>query len=646
MQSSAFDALADDATAATGSGASAAGANPDGSIAHIRWRWLARVDYSLAYVVTWLAKIGAIVLGAVVLFEVAARYFLNLPLTWSEELARYVLVWVVLLGITMGVRSGTHYGMDFVVRKLNSRLRPVASAISDGATVFFFIVIAWQGFEAVRLNSGDHSAALGLPMMYVYGAFAVSGFVGVVHALTRICLVSTRPTVSIARAILVAAAGLVAVSSPVLAETYVLPVVIVAAVVLAICGTPIAVVIGDAALLAIGLTQLAPLEVSVEQMFGGINNFTLIAVPFFMLTGTVLSATGLADRIIDFALALVGRARGGLGFVDILASVLFADISGSSTSDTAAIGSTMIPGMVKNGYRAEFAVALQAATGSMGMLVPPSISTIVYATVASVSVTEMFIASLLPAALMAGSFALVVYWYARRANLPRSPRLGLAGTMRAFRRAILPLLTPVIILAGIFAGVMTPAEAGAVALAYTVVVGACTRTLSVRGASNAVEVGTRNSSMVFFVISTALLLSWLLTYEQVPQQVATIALGLGNHPVAVLLLIMLLLVILHTALEAVATILIITPILVPALVHMGVSPVHFGVLLMMNSSMGLILPPIGLCLYIASAIGKVPLERAAKAALPFAAVIALDIVLLILLPQISTILPSLFHHGS
>ncbi|HET7415631.1 MAG TPA: TRAP transporter large permease subunit [Arthrobacter sp.] len=575
------------------------------------------------------------------LAEVLARYVLDAPLTWTAELAGFVLVWVVMLGITLGVREGSHYGVQLLANRLPARPRVAAEAVRDAATIGFFLVMAWEGFQAMRVNGDISSSVLNIPLSWIYLAFVVSGVIGAVNAINRIAHHATRPARAIATALVIIAVMATLLVVFYVSETLILPVVLVTAVVLLVVGTPIAIVIGMSVMVGIQLTRLASLEIAVEQMFNAIDNFTLIAVPFFMLTGTILLETRLADRLIDFAMILVGRSRGGLAYVDIVASCLFADISGSSTSDTAAIGSTMIPGMAAAGYRREFATGLQAASGSMGMLVPPSTCTIIYATVAGVSVLDMFAASILPALLMACSFALVVFWYARRSGLPKGPRIGIRDAVHKLRRAILPLLTPVIILAGIFSGAITAAEAGAVAVAYSVLAAAGSRSLSRQNGSRALATGTRNFSIVFFVISTAMLLSYVLSYEQIPQSVARITLGLSSKAIIVLLMIMVVMVVIHTVLEAVATILIVTPIFVPPLMEMGVSPIHFGVLLMMNSSIGLILPPIGLCLYISSAIGKVPIERAAKAVIPFASVIACDLVILIVFPQISTVVPHL-----
>lgn len=607
------------------------------------WPPLSSVDRALSFLVESCAKIGSLALTIIVLAGVVARYLLHAPFTWADELAGLILVWVVLLGITIGVRDGSHYGVAVFSNRLPARLHTSAAAVRDGSTIWFFLLLAWLGFRAMQVNAGTRSAVLNIPLPWIYLAFVACGLVGTMHAVNRIARTSQAPTRALLIACLVAVAAGLLMTFIYVDQTLIIPVIVITAAILLLSGAPIAIVVGGSVAMGLGLSRLAPLEAAIEQMFNAINNITLIAVPFFMLTGTLMLETGLAKRIIDFAMILVGRARGGLGYVDIVASCLFADISGSSTADTAAIGSTMIPGMVDSGYKPQFATALQAASGSMGMLVPPSTCTIIYSTVAGVSVLDMFAASILPALLMAGSFGLVVFWHARRMGLPKGPRFEPRDAFTKLRRAVLPLLTPVIILSAIFTGAVTAEEAGAVAVAYSVVAAMMSRSFSFTAINKAASKGIRNFSVVFFVISTATLLSYVLSYQQIPQSIAKATIGLNTAPVIILLVIMVAMVLVHTVLETVATILIVTPIFVPPLAHLGVSPIHFGVLLMMNSSIGLILPPIGLCLYISSAIGRVPIERAARAVIPFALVIAVDLVILVLYPQISTVVPKLLH---
>ncbi|MFI5022387.1 MAG: TRAP transporter large permease subunit [Alphaproteobacteria bacterium] len=601
-----------------------------------------RFDSALARAVEGVLLLGITALTAVLLAQVISRYVVNLSLSWSEELARYLMVWLAFLGASLGIRSDSHYGIAVLLDRVGPRLRAWLLAVRNGSVILFFGFMIVEGVVSVQLSAGERSAALSLPMAYVYAVFAVAGAVTICHALARLLSTGSASWRAIAPALLVAAVMAAAFGLVSLPMGAALPVFLAAVVALLVAGTPIAVAIGVAVLAAVGWSGIVPLEIMIEQLFNAVNNFTLMAVPLFMLTGTFLAASGLADRLIEFAMVLVGRLRGGLAMVDVLASVLFADISGSSTSDTAAIGSTMIPGLVKNGYGDDFAVALQAASGSMGMLVPPSICTIVFATVAGVSVTAMFLSSLLPAVLMAGSFMLIAYVYARRRKLAPSAPLSRPEKAAALRGAILPLLTPIIILGGIFSGVFTPTEAGVVALVYTVGVGVLAGGLDRRKAREAARLGTRNFSMVFLVIGTATLLSWLLTFLQVPQFVASLLVQLSESRIVVLLVIMVLLALLHTAVETVASILIVTPILLPVLASMEINPAHFGVLLLMNSAMGLILPPLGLCLYISCAIGNVPLERGARSVLPFALAIAADLVILILFPSITLFVPRYF----
>jgi C4-dicarboxylate transporter, DctM subunit len=604
--------------------------------------FLLRCDEIIASFVDWTVIIGVVVLTVVLVAQVLSRYVVNVSLVWSEELARYLTVWLTFLGVGLGVRSGTHFGVTIFLERVPQPVRDYLGAVRDASMLFFFGFMIVQGCVSASFSAGEFSAALGIPMRYMYWVFPVAGTIGILHAVARSIRTKANWRYDLVAVVALAAASGILLRVVQMPAAAALPLFLITAVTLLLIGSPIAVAIGMGVIVAVGWTGISPLVIMTEQLFNATNNFTLMAVPFFMLTGTFLMTSGLADRLIDFCIVVVGRMRGGLAIVDVFASILFADISGSSTSDTAAIGSTMIPGLVKNGYRPAFAVALQAAAGSMGMLIPPSICTIVYATTAGVSVATMFLSSLLPAALMAGSFIAIAYWHARRNHLGGGPSLSSAQKIVAVRRSILPLLTPVIILFGILSGIFTPTEAGVVALVYTVLAGVATRGLNATKAREAVHSGVRNFSMVFLVIGTASMLSWVLTYLHIPHVVAAALAGFSDDKIVVLLVTMALMALMHTAVETVASILIVTPILLPVLIQMDISPVQFGVLLLMNSSLGLILPPLGMCLYISCAIGNVPLDKATRAIVPFAVAIALDLLVLIVYPQITLIVPKLF----
>jgi len=406
-------------------------------------------------------------------------------------------------------------------------------------------------------------------------------------------------------------------------------------------GVPVAVCIGLAARLALASTG-TPLLVIPQQLFANLNNFGLLAIPFFMLTGAIMDSGGVSRRIIDFSQALVGFIRGGIGHVTIIASMFFADLSGSATADTAAIGSVMIPGMVKKGYSAPFAVALQSAAGSLGLLSPVSMSMLVYAYTANVSVGTMFIAGIVPMLLVVISFMAVNYVVAVRRNytavVPFSGKV-LWGT---FKQAFWALLTPLIILGGILGGIFTPVEAGVVAAVYVTLVSRFVfKSLDLSHFKEILTKTAVNTTRVSFLLGLAFVLGRYMIEAQIPAKVADNFLLLTASAVVLLILINLFLIATHTVLETISSIVVVIPVFMPLVNQMGIDPIVFGVIVLINSAIGINLPPIGFCLFTAASIGGVSVEKATKAILPFILALMLDLALIIAFPQIPRFLPDL-----
>lgn len=406
-------------------------------------------------------------------------------------------------------------------------------------------------------------------------------------------------------------------------------------------GVPVAVCIGLAATLALASTG-TPLLVIPQQLFANLNNFGLLAIPFFMLTGAIMDSGGVSKRIIDFSQALVGFIRGGIGHVTIIASMFFADLSGSATADTAAIGSVMIPGMVKKGYSAPFAVALQSAAGSLGLLSPVSMSMLVYAYTANVSVGTMFIAGVVPMLLVVISFMVVNYVVAVRRNYTAVVPFSGKELWVTFKQAFWALLTPLIILGGILGGIFTPVEAGVVAAVYVTLVSRFVfKSLDLSHFKEILTKTAVNTTRVSFLLGLAFVLGRYMIEAQIPAKVADNFLLLTASAVVLLILINLFLIATHTVLETISSIVVVIPVFMPLVNQMGIDPIVFGVIVLINSAIGINLPPIGFCLFTAASIGGVSVEKATKAILPFILALMLDLALIIAFPQIPRFLPDL-----
>lgn len=376
-------------------------------------------------------------------------------------------------------------------------------------------------------------------------------------------------------------------------------------------------------------------QIVAQNLINGADNFPLMAIPFFMLAGELMNAGGLSRRIVNFALALVGHIRGGLGYVAIMAGVLFASMSGSALADTAAIGAILIPMMVKSGYNINRASGLIASSGIIAPVIPPSIGFILYGIIGSVSITKLFMAGIVPGLLM--GLALTVTWtlLARKENVERQRRHTLKEIWQKFREAFWALLMPVIIIGGLRGGIFTPTEVAVVVAVYALLVGAFVyRELNLKSIYQALVRAARTSSVVMFLICAALVTSWLMAIANLPAQVVEALQPFLDNKILLLLMINLLVVIIGTAMDMTPTILILTPVLLPIIKAAGIDPVYFGVLFMINCSIGLLTPPVGTVLNVMAGVSKISLESMIRGVLPFLLAHLLVLLMLILFPEL------------
>ncbi|WP_435111702.1 TRAP transporter large permease [Nocardiopsis synnemataformans] len=372
-----------------------------------------------------------------------------------------------------------------------------------------------------------------------------------------------------------------------------------------------------------------------------VNSFPLLAVPLFILLGVIANHTGIADRLFGFARVLFGRVRGSLGYVNIGVSVGFSWISGSALADVAGMGKMLVPAMNKAGYPRRFTLGLTASTSLISPVMPPSIPAIVYASVAAVSTAGLFAAAVVPAFLMAGGLTLAVFLWARGKPELAGQRAQKGEVRTATVRALGPLGTPVLLLGGILSGLFTPTEAAAVGVAYVLVLGLCYRTLSPRALWRiGVETATTAASIAIILAASGLL-GWVLAREQVPQQVASLLLGLTDSPTVLLLLVALILLLVGTVLEPVAALVITVPVLLPVVVQVGVDPIHFGVITIVSLMVGLLTPPIGGVLFVLGSATRTPMHEVFRGTAPFLLPLVAVLLLLTLAPDLVLFLPGL-----
>lgn len=384
------------------------------------------------------------------------------------------------------------------------------------------------------------------------------------------------------------------------------------------------------------------LTAAVERMTSSLNSFPLLAVPLFVLVGSVANASGLSERIFNAAHALVGRVRGGLGYVNVLASLGFSWMSGSAASDVAVLGKVIPAQMQRRGYSDRFTAGLTAASSLVAPVMPPSIPAIMFGVASGVSIGAMFAASVLPALLLTLILLASVWLFARKRPelVDRSPVPG--GRRRAVLAAVPIAFAPIIVLGGILGGIFTPTEAAAVAVSYLLLLGALVyRSLSWRGLFAALRETFATSAAVLFIVAGSAMFGWVLTMERVPKAIADLMLGITDNPTVFMLIMLVALLLIGMVMEPTSAILITTPVLFPIAMELGVDPVHFGVVLVFALLIGLFTPPIGLVLFILESVTTISGRDILRGVLPYVVVFILFAILLILVPGISLWLPGL-----
>ncbi|MEM7366959.1 MAG: TRAP transporter large permease [Bacteroidota bacterium] len=403
---------------------------------------------------------------------------------------------------------------------------------------------------------------------------------------------------------------------------------------------PIAFALGLACLAYILLADI-PLIILPMKMYSGIDVFVLLSVPGFILAGNLMNHGGLTAKIIAFCNHLLGHIRGGLAMANIGASMLFAGISGTAVSDTASIGSVMIPAMRKEGYDPGFSCAVTAASSTVGPIIPPSVPMIIAATLSGLSVGKLFLAGAIPGFLLGAGLMLVAWGISRRRNYPRHPRSSLRQIARGFVETFWALLMTVIILYGIIGGIFTPTEASIIAVVYALIIGIFVyKQLNMRNIQAVILDSMKTSASLMVLVGFANLFGWILITERLPQWISGEILAFTSNKYMVLLLINLLLIFVGTFMETIAALLILFPILLKVALTVGVDPTHFAVIAVLNLIIGLTTPPVGVCLFVASSIGKISIGEISKASWPFLLVSLGVLVLVTLFPGLSLWLPT------
>ena len=406
-------------------------------------------------------------------------------------------------------------------------------------------------------------------------------------------------------------------------------------------GAPIAYALGISSLFYL-MTSDTPLIFLAQKMYAGIDSFTLLCIPGFMLSGALMNTGGITKRIYRFCNSLVGHIRGSLAMINVLDSMFFAGISGTAIADVCSLGSMIIPAMVEEGYEDDFSVALTASTSVMGPIIPPSVPMVIAGSAVTISVGKMFAGGIVPGLMLGISFMIVTYYIANKHNYPKHRKYSLKEILAITKDTIWALLMPVILMVGISGGFFTPTEAAIVTVLYSLVVGVgIYRELNIKRIISVTAENMHHAASILILMGLANVFGAILTNERIPQMIAQSILMISDNYYVVILIINIILLITGMFMESLAAILILFPVLLPVATSVGMDPIHFGVMSVLNLMIGLVTPPVGMCLASAAQIGKVPLKRAILANMPFLIAMLIVLTLVSYVPFTVTFLPSL-----
>lgn len=410
--------------------------------------------------------------------------------------------------------------------------------------------------------------------------------------------------------------------------------------ILILFGVPIAFSMGLSAVIAITANDL-PLTLISQRLFSGLNTFSLLAIPLFMLAGELMEHGGISKRLIYLSKCLVGHFRGGLGMIDISTSVVFAGVSGSAAADTAAVGSLMIPSMKKNGYPAGMSAVLQAVAGSLGPIIPPSLTAIIFASLTGLSIKDLFLAGIIPGVSIAIGLVIVTFFYAKKLNLGGEKKASKELVCQAFKESYLALFMPIIIIGGILAGLFTPTEAGAIAVLYSIAVGVYHKELNLQGIKKAIINAAAMTAMCTLIISGATVLSWIIAFTRLPELIINFLTGITDNSYIILFLLVGFLLFIGMFIETIAATIIVAPILMPIAYQYGIDPIQFAIIMIVVLVYAGVTPPVGGVLFITMGIAEVKLDKTLKYLLPYLSIVFIVITLMILFPSFSLWIPKL-----
>jgi tripartite ATP-independent transporter DctM subunit len=598
-------------------------------------------DRALQLSVALLVVAQALVVG----LQVIGRHILRQPIPWTEEIARLLLVWLMCVGGIAALRHSQHPRVTAAVRLLSPTRRAAVDRGLALVLVLFFLALVSPSYRLTVASAGEQLPASGLS-----GA-AISVILPIALLLMSAVLVDRlrrdginvwRDRTSVAWSVGAAVLALASVLVPLVAGAAPLVVLVSGFLATAALGMPLAFTLALTSLtylLGIGGVNLIILPI---KILGGVDSFVLLAIPLFIVAGALMETGGISERIVDLAMAIVGRVRGGLAMVTVVAEIIFSGISGSTAADVSAISSLLVPSMRRAGYSGPEAVSVVAAASAMGILVPPCLTMVVLGSLVNLSIVTLFLAGFVPAFILAGALLVLIAIRARRQNWPVSGPAPSGSLARAARRALVPLGLPIILFGGIFSGATTVTEAALIAVVYALIAG-----VMMGGIRQSEIIGQLAQSGVvtattLWVLAAASAFAWILVREWVPQTLGEWIAGSGAGRVGFLTATVVVFVVIGALLEGLPALLIFGPILFPISRTVGLDPVHYGIVIIAAMGIAFFLPPVGVGLSIAAGIARVDIDDVSRSYVPYLIALLVGLALVAAFPVLTLVLPRLF----
>jgi len=593
----------------------------------------------------WTVAMAMVALNVCVFAQVVSRYVFDSPIDWTEEMARLLFIWISFMGAFLALKTKGHIAVETLLHSLfKPEARIYVKAIADFLILYFCIYLAYMGVVMMQKTANDLTPVMLIPFSYLYAAIALSGALMAVYLLISTFSLERRTLIaSFLASVVLCGLFYVVFGRGGFSGGNLIAVMLVSFFLFIASGMPIAFAIGIGSLQFLLLYGKIPLVLTHTRLFGGVDSFPLLAVPFFILAGELMNIGGVTVRLVDLAKVLVGHIRGGLGMVVVVAEYFFSGISGSTVADVSAIASLLIPAMKKAGYSSETCVSIVSAATAMGILVPPCILMVVLGGMTGISVGALFMGGFIPAIVMSLCIMALIYYQAVRTGLPVEEKATFKEVVKATGGAIVPLMLPVIILGGIIGGAATPTEISVIAVLYAFILGKF-----LYGEiqwSDLVPILVRTTIMtgsVMFLVGTASILSWILSIGQIPQMVGQLIVHLSSSPLIFLLLCNLAFILIGCILEGLPALLILVPIFLPLCAQFGVSQLHFGILVIASLGIGLFLPPLGMGMYIACAFAKLDIGKSIVPFMPYLVCLLVGLFIITAFPWFTLVLPSMF----